>query len=234
MLVDLGQLGLGQLGVRSAATLSSSWATLLAPMTSEVIRGSRSAQTSASWASDWPRRAATSLSARTRASRSLGQHVRGHRAAGGDPRVGRDAVEVAVGEQALGQRRERDAAGADLLQRVEQVVVLDPAVDHRVRRLVDQQRRAERRAGSPRPRGSAPRCTRRSRRRAPCPRAPRRPARPSSPRAACPGRAGASRRCRRSPAPSGAATGPARRAGTCASPTRRTGRATCRSRPWSR
>ena len=59
-------------------------------------------------------------------------------------------------------------------------------------------------------------------------------ARPSSPRAACRGRSGASRRCRRSRGPSARGSGRGSRAGTCASPTRRTGRATCRSRPSSR
>src|SRR5271165_6012358 len=48
-----------------AARFSSSCATLLAPMSTEVTRGSRSAQDSASWASDWPRDAAISASART-------------------------------------------------------------------------------------------------------------------------------------------------------------------------
>jgi hypothetical protein len=49
----------------SAATLASSCATLLAPTSVEVIRGSRSVQASASCASDWPRRAAISFNART-------------------------------------------------------------------------------------------------------------------------------------------------------------------------
>jgi hypothetical protein len=49
----------------SAATFASNWATLLAPMITLVIRGSRSAQDRASWASVWPRPAAIPLSART-------------------------------------------------------------------------------------------------------------------------------------------------------------------------
>ena len=49
----------------AAARFSSSWATLLAPMSTEVTRWSRSAQDSASWARDWPREAAISASART-------------------------------------------------------------------------------------------------------------------------------------------------------------------------
>jgi hypothetical protein len=54
----------------NAATLSSSCFTLLAPITSDVILGSRSAHTNASWASDWPRRAAMPASARTLVRRS--------------------------------------------------------------------------------------------------------------------------------------------------------------------
>src|SRR5690348_7719503 len=46
------------------ATLFSSWATLLAPSTIDVIRGSRMDQAMAIWARDWPRRAAMSFSAR--------------------------------------------------------------------------------------------------------------------------------------------------------------------------
>ncbi|SOT42656.1 hypothetical protein F01_420702 [Burkholderia cenocepacia] len=54
-------------------------------------------------------------------------------------RVGRHAVQVLRREQALRERRERDAARADVVERAEQVV-LDPAVQHVVRRLVNQQR----------------------------------------------------------------------------------------------
>ena len=54
----------------------------------------------------------------------------------------RDPVEVLVGEHPLRERREADAADAELAERVEQVR-LDPAVEERVRRLVDQERRAE-------------------------------------------------------------------------------------------
>ena len=42
-------------GSRRAARLSSSWATLLAPISTDVTRASRSAQASAICASDWPR-----------------------------------------------------------------------------------------------------------------------------------------------------------------------------------
>ncbi len=52
----------------AAARLSSSWATEDAPTRAEVTRSSRSTQEIASWASDWPRPAAISLSARTWAS----------------------------------------------------------------------------------------------------------------------------------------------------------------------
>ena len=55
---------------------------------------------------------------------------------------GRDAVEVAVGEHALGERREHDAAHALVAEHVQQAP-LDPAVEQRVGRLVDEQRRAQ-------------------------------------------------------------------------------------------
>src|SRR3954453_23416985 len=57
-------------------------------------------------------------------------------------RVRRDAVEVLRREHPLGERREDDAAHALVLERLEQVL-LDPAVQQRVRRLVDEQRRPE-------------------------------------------------------------------------------------------
>jgi hypothetical protein len=55
----------------AAARFSSSCATLLAPISTEVTRGSRSAQDSASWASVCPRADAISFSARTWASVAL-------------------------------------------------------------------------------------------------------------------------------------------------------------------
>ena len=54
----------------STARLSSSCLTLLAPISTEVTRSSRSTQASASWASDWPRAWAISLSRRMCASAS--------------------------------------------------------------------------------------------------------------------------------------------------------------------
>ena len=55
VLLDRGQLVVGDSRWSSTARLSSSWATLLAPISTEVTRWSRSTQASASWASDWPR-----------------------------------------------------------------------------------------------------------------------------------------------------------------------------------
>src|SRR5207245_796217 len=52
-------------GLSRAPTFCSSWATLLAPTSVDVTRGSRSVQASAIWASVWPRRRAIWLSART-------------------------------------------------------------------------------------------------------------------------------------------------------------------------
>ncbi len=59
------------------------------------------------------------------------------------PRVLRHAVQVAVSQQALPERREHDRTDAAVVQHVEQLS-LDPAVQQRVGGLVDQQRRAER------------------------------------------------------------------------------------------
>ena len=104
----------------SAATFASSCSTLLAPMSADVIRGSRSVHASASWASDWPRRAAISFSARIRASASSVSRsgeselvLRRARALG-------DAVQVLVGQHPLRERREDDAADAELAEGVEQ------------------------------------------------------------------------------------------------------------------
>ncbi len=56
--------------------------------------------------------------------------------------LGRAVSEVLVGEQPLRQRREGDRPEARLLERVGQSV-FDPAVEDRVRRLVDDERCAE-------------------------------------------------------------------------------------------
>ncbi len=72
----------------------------------------------------------------------LVQLVRGERAVLARARAFGNPVEVPLAEQALRERRERDAAHALRLEHVEQAV-LDPAVQHRVRRLVDQRPRAE-------------------------------------------------------------------------------------------
>ena len=57
-------------------------------------------------------------------------------------RVRRDPVQVFVGEHPLRQRREHDAADAELAEHVEKPV-LDPPVEQRIRRLMDEERRAE-------------------------------------------------------------------------------------------
>ena len=117
----------------------------------EVTRGSRSVQASAICASVCPRPSAISFSARIRSSASsLSKSGESE-----SSRLARDPsgmpLEVLVGQHPLRERREGDAPHAELLERVEQPL-LDPAVQHRVRRLVDQQRRAELVAGSPPPR----------------------------------------------------------------------------------
>ncbi len=126
----------------SAATFVSSCATLLAPISVDVTRGSRSVHASASCASDWPRPCAISFSARILARALLGEQVGRERLVLRRPRALGNAVQVAVGEHPLRERREDDAADAELPERVEQVA-FDPAVQHRVRRLVDQERRSQ-------------------------------------------------------------------------------------------
>ncbi len=54
-----------------------------------------------------------------------------------DAGVLRDAVQVLRGQHALGERRESDAARAQLFEHLEQTV-LDVAVEQRVVRLVDE------------------------------------------------------------------------------------------------
>ena len=69
----------------------------------------------------------------------LGQMVGSERAAAGavDAGVCGDAVQVLIRQQPLGQAAEGDAAGAGVGQGVEQLV-LNPAVEQAVGRLVDQ------------------------------------------------------------------------------------------------
>ena len=125
-----------------AATFCSSWATLLAPISTEVTRGSRKAQAMAICARDWPRPWAMSLRARMRARLSSLSMSRRERAVRRGPGAGGDTVEVSVGEETLRQDGEGDAPDAFGVEDVEEAV-FDPAVEHRVRRLVDEQRGAE-------------------------------------------------------------------------------------------
>ena len=69
----------------------------------------------------------------------LVEHVSAERATRGGPRAWRDAIEVAVSEKPLRRNREGDAPDSFGLQDVEEAA-FDPAIEHRVRRLVDQQR----------------------------------------------------------------------------------------------
>ena len=56
-------------------------------------------------------------------------------------RAFRYALQVLAGEQALRQRRKRDASDAELFERGEQTI-FDPAIEHGVRRLMNEQRDA--------------------------------------------------------------------------------------------
>src|ERR1700733_7346216 len=72
----------------------------------------------------------------------VADHLLGHVVAPAQPRVLGHAVQVAVGQQALGERREHDRADALAVEHVEQLG-LDPPVEQRVGRLMDEQRRAQ-------------------------------------------------------------------------------------------
>ncbi|OPZ49786.1 MAG: hypothetical protein BWY91_02983 [bacterium ADurb.BinA028] len=74
--------------------------------------------------------------------RGLGQQRRVERLPLGSTRIRRYAGQVSVGEHALGQGREGDAPDAGVAEHVEQVG-LDPPVEHRVGRLVNQQGSAQ-------------------------------------------------------------------------------------------
>ena len=96
------------------------------------------------------------------AERLIVEEVGRERALPARPRAFRHlAGEVAAGEHPLGERGEADAADPELAERVEQALGLDPAVQHRVRRLVDEDRRAETAHDlAPPPRSSRPSRTR--------------------------------------------------------------------------
>src|SRR5438445_1050383 len=72
----------------------------------------------------------------------LGQQIGGKRTGMAGSRAGWDTSEVSVGEQALREWREHDAADPLVAQDLEEVR-LDPPVQHRVGRLVDEERRSQ-------------------------------------------------------------------------------------------
>ena len=108
------------------------------------MRGSRSTQARAICASVWSRRSAIAFKARTCPTFLLGDRGCAFRKRpGGGATVGGNAVEIAVGQHALRQQREGNAAHALGIKTVEQPVALGPTVEHRMARLVDDGRRAE-------------------------------------------------------------------------------------------
>jgi hypothetical protein len=131
-------------GAAAAEMASSTCAGRLAPISTEQTAGRCSSQRKAMPASGWPRAAAMVCSAHGPPQARLVQHVGAQEAARArGARVGGNAtVQVAVGQQALGQRRERDAADAFVDQGVEQAA-LRTAVQQVVARLVDDAGRAE-------------------------------------------------------------------------------------------
>ena len=99
-----------------------------APISAEVMRGSRSTQAIAICASDLAA-ALRDLVERAHAVEVLlGEEALVQEGALGRARLLGDAVEVLRGQHALAERREDDAADALLPQHVEQVL-LDPAVE---------------------------------------------------------------------------------------------------------
>ncbi len=108
----------------TACRFSSSCATLLAPISADVTRGSRSTQDSASCARVWPAGLRDLVERAQVTDRVLGQQVRRERLGLAGARPVGDAVQVAAGQHALGERRERDAAEAIPVERVEQAVVV--------------------------------------------------------------------------------------------------------------
>ncbi len=56
--------------------------------------------------------------------------------------VGGDSVQVATGQEPLRKGGKADAAHAQLVERVQQALGLDPAIEHGIGGLVDQQRHA--------------------------------------------------------------------------------------------
>ena len=115
----------------SAPRLSSSCSTVRAPISAEVMRGSRSTQAIAICASVWPRPWAISLSARTRLRFSSVRKLSFRNVPSAAREFSGTPSRYFVGQHALAERREDDAADALLPQHVEQVL-LDPAVEQGV------------------------------------------------------------------------------------------------------
>ena len=88
----------------SAATLPSSWPTLLAPITSEVIRRIAQGPDECELRERLTSTCGDVVEASHPGETVLGEHGFTHRPAGRNPRVGRYTVEIAIGEQALRQR----------------------------------------------------------------------------------------------------------------------------------
>ena len=169
VLVDGGELVGAELQVVQGAEVLLELADAAGADQDVVTRGSRSAQASASWARLWPRLLRdlvqrADVAERLSVSRSVDSDLSwlAREPSGMPSRYLPVSMPWASGEK-------RDAAGADLLEGVEQALGLDPAVEHRVRGLVDQQRRPEVGEDRGRPRGVLRRSRRRCRRRAPCP-----------------------------------------------------------------
>ena len=168
--VDLGELVVGEVELRERSeSESSSCATLEAPTSVEVMRGSRSVHASASCASDLAAplrelvraRGSSPASPRSAGPARASVFAAAREPAGIPSRYLSVSIPCASGEKPMQPTPSSPSASSRL--------GLDPAVEQRVRRLVDQERRAERRAGSPPPRASSPASTTRCPRRAPCP-----------------------------------------------------------------
>ena len=187
-----------------AATFACTCSALVAPAITDATAGCAASAPIATSSNARPCSSAQARSASTRSSLASVTNAGG----AGQPRAGRDPPVAGdlAGQQALGQREERQDAQAEVLARPgpPRARSRAPAASTRSarRRTASSRRRprgARRRRSASR-RGSSARCS------GPCPRGPARAARPGSPRSGSPGpaRAAGTGRCGRCAA--GAAT----------------------------
>ncbi len=126
-----------------APTQSTTCSGRLAPISAEVTRPLRSTQAMAICASVWPRAFAISFNALIEATFSSLMKAGRSDLPWAARLFLRNAVEVLRRQHAMRERGKDDRTDAQPVQRIEQPVILHPAVEDRIARLVDQHRRAE-------------------------------------------------------------------------------------------